>query len=187
MTVYLKDALGCTASQEYKLDATNSIDVYPNAIFEPQGVSSPDYGTITIQGITYPTQLWDDSEYVPIKVELNHQYEAGEDCDIHIRAAATDDTAGTAIFTYEYFVCHVDNTTSAGDTVTITATIEAGSSTANKIYYASTVIDGTNLVAGDMLIGKFTRSATGTYGADVSLAEIGLHIPVGRVGANLGG
>lgn len=180
----LRSELGTASSQGYKLDGTNSIDVFPIFTFDPQGATSPDYGTITIQGVTMPTDLWDDNEYKTVKFELNHEYKDGSDCDIHTRVFPTDDTAGTIAFEFNYFVMHVDGTTSAGATKTLSGTIEANDKTNNIGQYLSAVISGTSLVNGDQLIGTFKRLATGTYGSDVSIMEIGCHIPVGQTGRN---
>ena len=180
----LSEILGTSTGQEYKLDGTNSIDVFPTLSYVPQGVGAPDSGTITIQGVTYPTALWADGEYIGVSFELNHQYKSGGDCEMHARVFPVNDNAGTVVFTYQYYVLHVDGTTSAGDTLTLSGTITAGDKTANIGQYINAAITGTNLTEGDQLVGVFTRDASGTYGSDVSLTEIGVHIPVGQTGTN---
>lgn len=180
----LKTELGSDVQQKYKIDGTNYIDVFPIFTFEPNGAVSPDYGTITIQGVTMPTDLWADNEYIAVKFELNHEYKDGENCDIHTRVFPVNDNAGTVVFEFDYFVLHVDGTTSAGATATLSGTITAGDKTAEQGQYISSMIDGTNLVNGDQLIGTFKRDSSGTYGSDVSLMEIGCHIPVGQTGIN---
>jgi len=170
----------------FTLSGDNSIDVFPVAVFDSSNPTNPSLGSITIQGVTYRTELWDVGDEKTYKYELNHQYKSGENCELHCRVFPTTDSLGTFSFEYEYFILHVDGTTSAGTTVTGNGAFETGDKTANKGQYVSMPINGASLISGDMLIGVFSRS-TGTNSDDVSISEVGLHIPVGKTGDDLGG
>ena len=175
-----------TTEQGYKLDGTNSIDIFPIFTFDTTNPTNPTLGSITIQGLTYRTELWSEGDQKTIKWELNHMYKSGEDCELHARIFPTNDLSGTFSFSFEYYVLHVDGTTSLGDTVVMSGSFDAGDKTANKGKYVNAVIDGTSLVSGDMLIGVMTRDNL-SYNDDVSPSEFGLHIPIGKQGDNFGG
>lgn len=177
--------IGATQAN-FTLSGDNNIDVHPVFAFDPSGASSPDYGTVTIQGITYPTQLWAENEHLTVKFELNHEYDNGGRVDIHARLFPINDNAGTVNFEFQYFVQRSDGTSAAGETLSLGTTIEANDKTNNIGRYMSALLDTTNRVSGDMIIGTFKRVA-GTYGSDVSVSEIGMHIAVGATGDNFGG
>ena len=170
-----------TSTALFSLSGDNLVDMFPVFMFDPQGANTPDYGTITIRGITIPTDLWAVNEYITVKCELNHTYKSGTNIQPHIRLFPVNDNAGTVNFECAFFIQHADGTTMAGTTTTLSGTITAGDKTANIGQYLSAWIDGSTLVDGDMLIGTLKRVA-GTYGSDVALTEIGIHAPVGRTG-----
>jgi hypothetical protein len=185
MTISTRDITDILGAPELntKFDSTNYIDLFPVSEDDPLGGSSPDTGTITIQGVTFPTNLWASGEFKSYKFELSHSCDngAGIQYQPHIRLFPVNDNAGTVEFTYEYFFLSVDGTTTAGGTCTITGTVVAGDKTANKGLYISCVIDATNVSGGDQIIGVLTREA-GTYGSDVSVCEFGIHAPVNKTG-----
>ena len=178
-----KDIVGVDDIQKQKLDGTNAIDFFPVAVFDSANPTNPSLGNITIQGVTYRTELWDIGDEKTIKWELNHQYKDGTDLELHIRIFPTTDNAGTVNFDFEYFIENVSGTTAAGTTVSLSATIEANDKTNNIGKYLSVAIDGSTLVNGDMIVGVMSRQ-TGTYGDDVAPLEFGLHGMVGQTGQN---
>lgn len=171
-----------TSREEFLLDGSNEIDFFPVIISNPLGGTAPDAGNITIQGVTFATVLYAVNETQGVKIELNHMYKAGGHVDFHIRFFPVDDNAGTVNFSFNYFILHVDGTTTAGTLVNLAEkTIVAGDKTANKAQYAKIDLTATGFVSGDMIIGQFKRTA-GTYGSDVAIMEIGCHGAVGKVG-----
>jgi len=177
----IQDIIGTTRDQ-FLLDGSNEIDFFPAIMSDPIGGTAPDAGNITIQGVQFATLLYGVNETQGVKIELNHPYKNAGYVDFHIRYFPVNDNTGTVNFSYNYFIFHVDGTTTAGAVVNVEQkTILAGDKTANKGQYASVVLDSANFVGGDMIIGQFKREA-GTYGSDVAIMEIGLHGGVGKVG-----
>ena len=183
MGLELENIIGATQAK-FTLSGDNSIDVFPVVVFDSTNPTNPSLGSITIQGVTYRTELWSVGDEKTYKYEINHQYKDGANCELHCRVFPTTDNLGTFGFEYEYFVLHADGTTSAGTTVTLSGEFSTGDKTANIGQYINAVIDGTSLVNGDMLIGVFSRS-TGTNSDNISISEVGLHIPVGQTGKNI--
>ncbi len=182
-TVTFNSLIKSAAIYDSYLDGSNGIDIFPIFVFDPAGAGSPDYGTITIQGVTFPCELWAENEYIAPQFELNHMYKAGARVDIHCRLFPVDDTAGTVNFEFNYFILHVNGTTTDGAAVTLAGTIAAGQKTANTGNYIDVLLDATDLHGGDQIIGTFKRTA-GTYASDVAVMEIGMHIGVGKTGYN---
>jgi len=177
----IQDIIGATRD-EFLLDGSNEIDFFPVIISDPLGGSAPDQGNITIRGVTFATLLYAVNETQGVKIELNHNYKSGGHVDIHCRYFPVNDNAGTVNFSYNYFIMHVDGTTSAGTSVNLAQkTIVAGDKTANKGQYSKFVLSSSTFVSGDMIIGGFKREA-GTYGSDVAIMEIGCHGAVGKAG-----
>lgn len=182
--VVLTNSVGVDDVQKIKFDGSNSVDVFPIFIFDSSNPTNPSLGNITIQGVTYRTELWDEGDEQTVKFELNHEYKSGEGVELHCRVFPTNDLAGIVEFSYEYFVLHVDGTTDSGSTESGSATFAVSDKTNNIGKYISIPLTGTNLVSGDMVIGIFSRS-NNSYNDEVSISEIGLHIPVGKTGDDL--
>ena len=174
-----------TTEEEFKLDGTNKVDIFPIFTYEPGGASSPDSGSITIQGVAMPCLLWAEGEFIGATYEIPHTYKNGAYIDFHVRGFPVNDNAGDISFSFNYFVLHVDGTTSAGGTLTATGTITAGDKTANKGFYIEDQITvPTGLVDGDQLCGRITRDSIGGYGSDIAEMEFGMHVSEGKVGNN---
>lgn len=178
----LSDILGAPELNT-KFDSTNFIDLFPVIDEDPIGGSSPSTGTITIQGVTFPTRLWDEGEFRTYKFENGHNcdFGAGITFQPHIRVFPVDDNAGTIQFTYAYFFVGVDGTTTAGGTCTMNGTILSGDKTANKGVYLPCLLDATPMQGGDQIVGVLTRTS-GTYPSKVAPTEFGIHAPVKSTG-----
>jgi hypothetical protein len=185
MTINTRDITDILGAPEAdtKFDSTNFIDLFPVIDEDPLGGSNPSTGTITIQGVTFPTRLWDEGEFRSYKFENGHHcdFGAGITLQPHMRVFPTNDNAGTIQFTYDYFFLNVDGTTTAGGTCTMNGTIVAGDKTANKGIYISCLLDATNMQGGDQIVGVLTRTA-GTYASKVAPTEFGIHAPVKSTG-----
>lgn len=177
----IQDIIGAIRDQ-FLLDGSNEIDFFPAIMSDPIGGTAPDAGNITIQGVTFAVMLYAVNETQGVKIELNHHYKNGGYVDFHVRYFPVNNNAGTVNFSFNYFILHVDGTTTAGTLVNIQEkTISTNDLTANKGQYASVILNSDNFVSGDMIIGQFKRTA-GTYGSDVAIIEIGLHGGIGKIG-----
>ena len=183
----LENIIGATQS-EFELNGTNYIDIFPVIIADSARPTSPQAGDVVIQGKTLRMNLWSELDFLTYKWELSHEYKSGEDVQLHARVHPTTDLVG--IIEYEFdFIIGVINattgvvTTKSGATVTMSGTFTAGDHTAGNGLYLSVWIDADtlNLASGEMLMGNITRKDN-TYNDDVGVAEIGLHIPVGKTG-----
>jgi hypothetical protein len=185
----LKDILGVGTRQQFKLDGTNVIDIFPVRITDSGRPTSPQAGDITISGLTIRQDLWDEGDFETYEWELNHQYLDSGDCTLHARVHPTTDLAGTIELQYEFIIGKINPdmtiSTRSGGTVTMTGTFTAGDATAGKGLYVTATISGStyNLTNGEMLIGNITRN-NNSYNDSVGMSEIGLHIPVGQTGEN---
>ena len=184
--IYWQDKIGTTTAKA-KLDGTNYIDFFSVQSDDLVGGTAPDKGSITIQGVAVPTSLWAVGELRGYKFEQDHRCTSGAGVQYqpHLRIFPTNDNAGTFSFTYDYFLLHVDGTTSAGGTCTMSGTITAGDKTANIGQYVACLIDATNIQGGDMIVGRLIRDA-GTYASDIAMCEFGIHAPVDKTGFPLG-
>lgn len=176
----IRDYLG-GERQNTSFDGTNAVDLFPHFTFDSRIQDNPDVGTITIQGVTIPCELWAVGEFKGFAVEVNHNCTPLPYLNPHMRVFPTDNNAGTFSFDFEWFVQHVDGTTSAGTTLNIAGEVSANDYQNGIGQYISGLIDGTGLVSGDILVGVVTRGA-GTYTGDIAPTEVGMHARVDSLG-----
>lgn len=189
---YLQNIMGAV-TQAFKFDGTNYVDVFPIKANDANNANRPTDNNFTFGGITYRAEFWSIGDLQGLEYEINHNYKNNGTCKLHARVFPTTDAAGDFEFQYQFIINSIDVptgviSTRAGATATLSGTFAANDFTNGKGVYATVDIDGDalNLQSGEMLQGNFVRNSD-TYAPDVVVAEIGLHIPVGKTGDNFGG
>lgn len=163
-------------------------------------LATPVYNDIIIQGLnlrvgaTPPTlAAFQDSIYamkfidgqtdiVYDSFELPHDYKEGTDLELHLHWSPSTTDTGDCVFNFAYTIAGVNGTFGAEAVKTFT---QAGSGTVNKHQYVSgnTVISGTGLTIGTIIVFALSRPTGDSFTGDAFLHSVGVHYQIDTIGS----
>lgn len=171
-------------------------DEYPSHPWVPAGAqAAPDEANHTIGGVPRRVYCFDGvniEERLSSSFEIPHDYMYGQPIEVHVHFRPTDNTAGDVKWFFDWELSPVNNGTEgyskppeAQNTLSVVESIPA-----DKQYYhvirAVGVLPDNGYELG-MKIGFNIRrtptDAEDTYGADVILEQVALHVPVDTAGS----
>lgn len=146
-----------------------------------KGATAPTVATITgnIEGLRFGT-----GDYVFGAFEIQHNYKEGTDLYVHVHWSPDSTNTGNCVFEFEYSGSNVGATLPAAQTLTLT---QAGSGVINQHQLANgaTIIPGTGIKIGEIIIFRLLRSATGnTFTGNAFVHSIGVHYECDSLGSN---
>ena len=178
----------CGTDKTLVLKETVYNEFIPSVSVLASGAASPDTVNHTIQSVSGAYYSFDGTtteERLTVKIELYHDYKEGSDIEIHVHAMPNNNTAGNAIWYFDYFVSKINSAPVAGGTLSGTASIQAN--TQYKDYTTSLgTITGTGLAIGDFIIGTLRRTPAGagdTYSGEMLLKQIAAHCEIDTLGS----